>query len=56
MLEIVPITLFRTKCSFCLFRSGYKPGSFRECGDIKGTAGSFRSTIGIEAKLSWYIF
>ena len=53
MLEIVPITLVGTKCSFWLFRSGYKPGSFRESGDIKGTAGSFRSTIGIEAVLSW---
>ena len=52
MLEIVLITLVRTKCTFWLFRSGYKPGLFREYGKIKGTAGSFRSTIGIEAVLS----
>ena len=35
MLEIVPFTLVRTKCSFWLFRSGYKSGSFRESDDIK---------------------
>ena len=34
MLEIVPITLVRTKYSFWLFRSGYKPGSSRESGDM----------------------
>ena len=35
MLEIVPFTLVRTKCSFWLFRSGYKSGSFHESDDIK---------------------